>query len=482
MTPEQFRTLGHQLIDRIADYRATIDQYPVLAQVAPGEIRARLPQSAPESAENPADLLADLETIILPGLTHWNAPHFYGYFPANADLAAVLGDLLSSGFGALGLNWQAAPALAELEEVMLAWWRQLFGLSDQWQGVIQDTASTATLVALICARERATGFSQVRGGLQGVTAPLIVYTSPQAHSSVVKAALLAGFGHDHVRLVGTDGDYAMSADLLADAIAADLAAGCQPCAVVATLGTTATTALDPVPQIAALAQRHALWLHVDGAMGGAALMLPERAWMRDGLESADSLVINAHKWLGVVFDASLYFVRDADHLVRVMSTSPSYLRTSADGQVKNYRDWGIPLGRRFRALKLWLHLRLHGAEALRERLRRDLANAQWLAQEVEKSADWHLLAPVTLQTVCLRHQPPGLSGDALDAHTLAWVEQINRSGAAYLTPALLDGRWMVRVSIGALPTERHHVEVLWQLLRHHAEADRQITHQPAATS
>lgn len=463
MTPDQFRALGHILVDWIADYRAQIAERPVMAATPPGAVRTALPAQPPETAEDPADLLADLEQIILPGVTHWNSPHFYAYFPANADLAAVLGDWLSSGLGVIGLNWQASPALTELEEVTLDWWRQLLGLSPAWRGVIQDTASTATLVALLCARERATALGG--GGLQAAPAPLTVYASEQSHSSVLKAALLAGFGRDNLRLLPTDAQYALRPDRLAEALAADLAAGRRPCAVVATVGTTATTAVDPLRPIAELAAAHGLWLHVDAAMAGAAFMLPEYHWMADGLEAADSLVVNAHKWPGVVFDASLYFVRDPDHLVRVMSTNPSYLRTDADGQVANFRDWGIPLGRRFRALKLWLHLRLNGAEALRARLRRDIANARWLADQIAAAADWCIVAPVNLQTVCVRHEPPGLSGAALDAHTLAWVGRVNRSGAAYLTPAQLDGRWMVRISIGALPTERAHVAALWDVLQ-----------------
>ncbi|HVZ79116.1 MAG TPA: pyridoxal-dependent decarboxylase, partial [Gemmatimonadaceae bacterium] len=247
-------------------------------------------------------------------------------------------------------------------------------------------------------------------------------------------------------------------------------AGRVPCAVVATTGTTSTTALDPVAAIASVARAHDLWLHVDAAMAGSAMLLPECRWMWEGIEHADSLVLNAHKWLGVVFDCSLYYVRDPQHLVRVMSTNPSYLQSAADGRVRNYRDWGIPLGRRFRALKLWFMLRLEGLESLRARLRRDMANAQWLAGQVGQAPGWRVLAPVRLQTVCVRHEPPGHSGDALDAHTLGWVDRVNRSGEAYLTPATLDGRWMVRVSIGAEATGREHVDALWRVMREAAEA------------
>jgi aromatic-L-amino-acid decarboxylase len=471
MNPEEFRRIGHQVIDWIADYRAHVAELPVMAQVKPGEVRAQLPASPPQAGEPLDAIFHDLDEIILPGLSHWQHPRFFGYFPANASLAAVLGDMLSSGLGALGLSWQASPALTEVEEVMTDWMRQMIGLSGVWSGVIQDTASTSTLVALICARERTTAHSQTRRGLQAEDRPLVVYTSSQSHSSVEKAALLAGFGRANVRAIGVDAAFALRADLLAQAIADDIALGNRPCALVATVGATTTTALDPVAEMARLAAEHGLWLHVDAALAGSAMILPECRWMWDGIEGADSLVLNPHKWLGTVFDCSLYYVRDAQHLVRVLSTNPSYLQTSADAQVKNLRDWGIPLGRRFRSLKLWLLIREQGVAGLQARLRRDIANAGWLAEQVDATPGWVRLAPVPLQTVCVRHEPPGLSGDELDRHTLAWVDRINRSGAAYLTPAILDGRWMVRVSIGAEPTEREHVAALWQDMRAVAEGE-----------
>jgi aromatic-L-amino-acid decarboxylase len=470
MDAEEFRRVGHQLIDWIADYRARVADLPVMSRAEPGSIRARIPATPPEHAEAFADIFRDLDQIIVPGLAHWQHPSFFGYFPANSDLASVLGDYLSTGLGVLGLSWQAAPALTELEEVVTDWMRHMLGLSAAWSGVIQDTASSSTLVALICARERATDYSLARGGLQAEPRPLVVYASEQSHSSVEKDALLAGFGRENVRGIPTDAQYAMRPDALAAAIATDLAAGRQPCAVVATTGTTAVTALDPIAQIAAIAREHGLWLHVDAAMAGSAMILPECRWMWQGIEEADSLVLNPHKWLGAAFDCSLYYVRDPQHLVRVMSTNPSYLQSAVDSQVKNLRDWGIPLGRRFRALKLWTLIRQHGVEGLQARLRRDLENARWLADQVAAEPHWRVLAPVHLQTVCVRHEPPGLSGEALDQHTLAWAERINRSGAAYLTTALLGSRWMVRVSIGAIPTERPHVAALWTAMRREAEA------------
>jgi aromatic-L-amino-acid decarboxylase len=470
MTPEEFRRLGHQVVDWVADYRERAGRLPVMSQVSPGAIKAQLPASPPSAPERFETILGDLDRVILPGLSHWQHPRFFGYFPSNGELASVLGDYLSTGLGVLGLSWQSSPALTEVEEVVTDWMRQMVGLSEPWSGVIQDTASSCTLVALLCARERTSGFSLVRGGLQAESAPLVVYVSAHSHSSVEKAALLAGFGRDNIRVVGTDGVHAMRADLLEAAIRADLVTGRRPCAVVATSGTTTTTAFDPLEAIAAIAREHGLWMHVDAAMAGSAMILPECRILWRGVEGADSLVMNPHKWLGVAFDCSLYYVRDPEHLVRVMSTNPSYLQSGVDGQVKNLRDWGIPLGRRFRALKLWCLIREQGVEGLQRRLRRDLDNARWLEAQVRGEPDWRVLAPVALQTLCLRHEPPGLEGEALDRHTLDWAGRVNASGAAYVTPAVLEGRWMVRVSVGSLTTEREHVAALWELLRTQAAA------------
>jgi len=465
MTPEEFRRLGHQVVDWVADYRERVATLPVMSRVTPGAIKAQLAATPPQVAEGFEAVLRDLDRVILPGLSHWQHPRFFGYFPSNGELSSVLGDYLSTGLGVLGLSWQSSPALTEVEEVVTDWMRQMVGLSDAWSGVIQDTASSCTLVALLCARERSSGFSLVRAGLQAEAAPLVVYVSAHSHSSVEKAALLAGFGRANISVIPADERYAMRPQLLAQAIRDDLAAGRTPCAVVATCGTTATTAFDPLEAIAATAAEHGLWLHVDAAMAGSAMILPECRALWAGIEGADSLVMNPHKWLGVAFDCSLYYVRDPQHLVRVMSTNPSYLQSAVDSRVKNLRDWGIPLGRRFRALKLWCLIREQGVEGLQRRLRRDLENARWLESQVRAEPRWRVLAPVALQTLCVRHEPPGLEGEALDRHTLAWAERVNTSGEAYVTPAVLDGRWMVRLSVGSLTTEREHVAALWDLLR-----------------
>jgi aromatic-L-amino-acid decarboxylase len=473
VTPEEFRAAGHELIDWIADYRTTIPSRPVQSQVSPGEVAGQLPAAAPDSAEAFAHVLADLERIVVPGITQVQHPRYFGWFPSNASLGAVLGDIATGGLGALGLTWQSAPALTELEEVVLGWLRDLTGLPPTWRGVIQDTASTACLVALLAARERATDYSAARGGLQAEPYALTVYTTDQAHSSVAKAAALAGFGRENVRLVETDSVYAMRPDALAEMIKADVDAGCRPAAVVASVGTTGTTAVDPVAAIVEVARTHGMWVHVDAAMAGSALLLPEMRWLADGVEGADSFSWNPHKWLGTVLDCSLLYVADPQHLVRVMTTNPSYLRSAVDGEVTQFKDWGIPLGRRFRALKLWFQLRLDGIDGIRARLRRDLANARWLADQVTTTPGWRVVAPVPLQTVVVRHDPPGMvspSGavldvDGLNGYTLRWVDEINSSGAALFTPALLDGLWSVRISVGAEPTERADVEAAWALLK-----------------
>lgn len=470
MDHEDFRRAGHALIDWVADFRAGIAGLPVMARVEPGQVRARVPRTPPAEPEPFARVLADLDEFVVPGLSHFQHPRFFGYFPSNALLASVLGDYLSSGLGALGLSWQAAPALTEIEEAMLDWLRQMVGLEPTWQGVLQDTASTATLLALLCARERASDFSLARGGLQGESRPSVVYASRYAHSSVEKAALLAGFGRANLRQVDVDAEFALDPRALAAAMRADVEAGKVPCAVVATTGGTTTTAIDPIRDVVTVAKAHRAFVHVDAAMAGSAMILPECRSMWAGIDGADSLVFNPHKWLGAVFDCSAFYVRDVQHLVRVMATNPSYLQTAVDGSVKNYRDWGIALGRRFRALKLWTLIRLEGVDGLQRRLRRDLDNAQWFAAQVTTAPGWRVLAPVRLQTVCVRHEPVGIAGDALDRHTLAWVDAVNRSGAAYLTPATLEGRWMCRVSIGAPGTERDDVAALWHMMREAAAA------------
>lgn len=478
MTPEEFRKHGHALIDWLADYRASLANRPVQPPTEPGEVRARLPAKPPSAPEAFPDILADLDTLVVPHVTQWQHPRFFGYFPGNAELSGVLADLVSTGLGVVGLSWQASPALTEIEEVVVDWFRQMLALSDAWVGVINDTASTSTLVSLICAREKATDYGMARDGLQGIAERLVVYASASSHSSVEKGALLAGFGRNNVRVVPVDHNQSMRADALARLVEADLAAGLHPCAVIACVGGTAAASLDPIRAIAQVCSRHRLWLHVDAAMAGAAMILPECRWMWDGIESADTLVINAHKWLGAPFDCSLYYVRDEQHLQRVMSTNPSYLQSAVDARVRNLRDTGIALGRRFRALKLWFLIREQGVAGLQARLRRDIVNARDLATTISAAPGWRVLAPVHLQTLCVRYDPPGLADTDLDAFTRAWADAINRSGEGYVTPAVLDGRWMVRISIGALGTEAADVAAIWRTMQATVAAELQRRRTP----
>ena len=472
MQPAEFRALGHDLVDWIADYRERIGELPVMSRVQPGEVAAQLPTEPPQTGGDLEGIVADLDRIVMPGITHWNHPGFLAYFPSNSDLSSVLADLVGSGLGVQGMSWLTSPAATEVEDVVMDWLRQMVGLPETFTGVIEDTASTSTFTALLCARERTSRFSQNRGGLQAEDAPLVVYASDQAHSSIPKAALLAGFGAEHLRLIETDLEHSLRLDLLQQAVEADLAAGRRPCAVVAAVGTTATTALDPVAGIADLCARHDMWLHVDAALAGTAMICPEYRWMWEGVERADSIVFNPHKWMGTGFDLSAYYVRDPEHLVRVMSTDPSYLRTAQDGQVRNLRDWGIPLGRRFRSLKLWFLLREYGVEGLQTRVRRDVGNAEWLAEQVVAAPEWDLLAPAPLQTVCLRHVPPALAGDeeALATHNAAVVQSINDDGRFYYGTSVLKGMLIQRVSVGAQPTEREDVEAFWAALQETAAA------------
>ena len=469
MTPEEFRAAAHELVDWIADYRASIPSRPVRSEVAPGWVRDGLDGPPPETPEPLARLLDDLTDVVVPGVTQTQSPGYYAWFPANAALESVLGDFAASGLGALGITWQSAPALTEMEEVVSDWLRELCGLSDAWHGSIHDTASTACLVAMLVARERATDLSEDRGGLQEQADPLVVYASTQAHSSVSKAVLLAGFGRHNLRLVPVDAaSLAMDPQALRAAMAADVAAGRRPAAVVVSMGTTGTTAFDPLEEIVSIAREYGAWVHVDAAMAGAALMLPECRPLFAGLEGADSFGWNPHKWMGTILDCSLLYVRDVELLVRVFSTNPSYLRSSSDGEVTQFKDWGIPLGRRFRALKLWFHLRLAGADAIRARLRRDLANARWLGEQVAAAPGWEVCAPVVLQTVCVRHVQAGMAPADAEEHQQRWAERVNATGRAFVTPALIEGRWVVRLSIGAEATERPDVEALWELCRESA--------------
>ena len=468
MTPAEFRRCGHALVDRIARYMEELESYPVLSRARPGSIRERLPPSAPEHGEPFSDVLRDVDEIIMPGLTHWQSPNFFAYFPANASGPSILGDLLSSGLGVQGMLWSTSPACTELETHVLDWLVDLLGLPDRFRssahggGVIQDTASSSTLTALLAARERAvSGAGKGRRGPEsdsphGFQSRLTVYTSKHAHSSVEKGARIAGLGRGDLRLIDADERHAMRVDALASAIAADRAAGATPVMVCATVGTTSSGAVDPVRAIGEVCRRDGIWLHVDAAHAGSAAICPEHRGLVDGVEHADSYTFNPHKWLLTNFDCNCFWVADRAALINAMSVVPEYLRNRASesGEVIDYRDWHIPLGRRFRALKLWFVIRHYGAEGLRAHVRRSVELADWFAAQVAASEEFELAAPVSVGLVCLRHR----AGDSFN-QTL--MDRLNESGALYLTHTRLDDRLVLRLAVGSPATRREHVEAAW---------------------
>ena len=473
MTPEEFRRAGHELVDWIADFRATLESRPVMARTAPGDVARAFPKTPPETPQPVEAIVQTLDATIAPGLTHFGHPRFFGFFPTGGSLSSLLGDFASSGLGALGLTWQSAPALTEVEEVTTDWVRQMVGLSDAWRGVIQDTASTATLVALVCARERASDFALTREGLQGGGAPLVVYVSAQSHSSVLKAALIAGFGRTHVREIATDAAHALRPDALAAAMAEDRARGWTPCAVVATSGSTTCTAFDPIDAIAAICEPHRVWLHVDAAMAGSAMVLDECRPLWDGIERADSIVLNPHKWLFVPVDLSAFYCRRMDVVREAFSLVPEYLKT-AEGTagVRNLMDSGIQLGRRFRSLKLWMMLRQFGSTRLRGVLREHIRLAHEFAARVDEHPDFERLAPVPFATVCFRAKPRGitLTAPELDRLNERVLEAVNASGDVFLSHTRLNGAFAIRISIGHLRTTSAHPGRAWTLLVEHTAA------------
>ena len=495
MTPDEFRRCGHAVVERIARYMEEIERYPVLSQVEPGSIRERLPHAAPEHGEPFSDVLRDVDEIVMPGITHWQSPNFFAYFPANASGPSILGDLLSSGLGVQGMLWATSPACTELETHVLDWLVDLLGLPGRFRsttaggGVIQDTASSSTLTALLAARERASAGSVNEHGVgfgpnggsdrgpnggpdrgsnggpdrdpsrdpDGGSPPrLTVYTSCHAHSSIEKAVKIAGLGRTNLRLVDADARHAMRPDALEAAIAADRADGAAPAMVSATVGTTSSGAVDPVRAIGEVCRREGVWLHVDAAHAGSATICPEHRGLVDGVELADSYTFNPHKWLLTNFDCNCFWVADRAALIGALSILPEYLRNQAttSGAVIDYRDWHVPLGRRFRALKLWFVIRHYGAEGLRAHVRRSVALADWFAAQVEASDGFELAAPVSVGLVCFRHR-------AGDAFNQALMDRLHRSGALYLTHARLDDRLVLRLAVGGPATRREHVEAAW---------------------
>ncbi|MEN8149712.1 MAG: pyridoxal-dependent decarboxylase [Planctomycetota bacterium] len=463
MTPDEFRRHGRDVVDWIASYMERVEELPVGSRAAPGEIRAKLPAAPPEHGEPFENLLADMDDVVLPGITHWQSPNWFGYFPANASGPAILGDLLASGLGVQGMLWQTSPACTEVETHVMDWLAGMLDLPEAFLstgpggGVIQDTASSSALCALLAARERATGFATDRDGADG---SLTAYTSSHAHSSIEKAVRIAGLGAANLRLVDVDATYAMDPADLARRIEADVAAGKKPCFVSATVGTTSSNALDPLRTIGEVARQHGLWFHVDAAMSGTAALCPEFRGMHDGLEFADSYCMNPHKWMFVNFDCDAFWVADRAQLIRTLSVLPEYLRNRAteSGAVIDYRDWHIPLGRRFRALKLWFVIRHYGVEGLRHHVREHVAIAREFASWVEADPDFELAAPAPLNLVCFRH----VGGDGVNQRIM---DTVNDSGRMYLTHTKLDGNLVLRMSIGQTHTKRRHVEAAWEAIR-----------------
>jgi len=472
MDAADFRRHGHDLVDWIAEYIETNEDLPVMSRSRPGDVAATLPDAAPEEGEPMGRILEDFRRDILPGVTHWNHPRFFAYFPANNSYPSILGELLSAGLGVNAMLWQTSPAATELEQRVVAWLGELIGLPAGFHGCIQDTASTATLTALVCARERTTGFAANTEG-PAAAQGLRVYASREAHSSVVKGARVAGFGDANVVSVAVAADLALDPADLRRRVEADLAAGLRPCCVVATVGTTSTTAVDPLAEIGPVCAEHNLWLHVDAALAGSAAILPEMRWILEGIEHADSFVFNPHKWLFTNFDCSAWYVKDPAHLERAMAIDPAYLVTDQDSHVRNFRDWGLPLGRRFRALKLWFVLRNFGARRLREMVAAHLALAREFAQWIEATEGWELAAPAPLNTVCFRWRPAGADDDACNRLNRELRDRINADGTIYLTLTELDGTATLRLAVGQTKTERRHVVEAWEVLqRIAAELDR----------
>ncbi len=476
MSIEEFRRNGREVIDWIADYYERIESFPVLSRVQPGEIRAALPKEAPRDGEPFESLLHDVEKLILPGITHWQSPNFFAFFPCNASAPAILGDLLSSGLGIQGMLWATSPACTELETHVLDWLVQMLGLPGKFLststggGVIQDSASSATLCAILAARERATGYTSNKRGCKG---DLVAYASPQAHSSIEKAVKIAGLGEENLRHIEVDAHWALRPEALAAQIALDRQAGKVPCIVCATVGTTSSNAMDPLPQIGRICEDNGIWLHVDSAMAGTAALCPEFRSINEGLEFADSYCFNPHKWMFTNFDCDCYYVARREELIDALSILPDYLRNKAteSGAVIDYRDWQVPLGRRFRALKLWFVIRHYGVEGVRHHVRRHIALAQQFASWVQQDQRFELAAPAPLNLVCFRHR----AGDAFNE---ALLDALNRSGDLYLTHTKLNGRFIIRFCVGQTYTESRHVERAWGRIQE--EATRLESRDPAA--
>ena len=469
MTSEEFRKQAHSFVDWMASYLESVENFPVKSPVIPGKIFQSLPEHAPDEGEEMDEIFKDFQTKILPGITHWQSPNFFAYFPANSSYPSILAEMLTASLGTQGMIWETSPAAAELEEKVMNWLLELMGFPDSFEGVIQDTASTASLAALLTAREKITKYRINETGFNGHE-DFRVYCSTETHSSIEKDVKIAGLGRRSLVKIPVDDQFRMRPDLLEKAIQNDLKEGYRPLCIIATLGTTSTTSIDPLPEISAISQQYKLWLHVDAAFAGSALILPEFQWMIKGIENIDSFVFNPHKWLFTNFDCSVYFVKDAKALIRTFEILPEYLKTQTRGHVNDYRDWGVPLGRRFRALKLWFVIRSYGVSGLQEKIRYHLKMAKDLFQKIEKHPDFEILAPVPLNTICFRYHPHNLNNpEKLDQLNQTLLEGINNSGKAYFTHTRLNNKYTIRFMIGQTNTTEKHVGQAWKLIVETAE-------------
>lgn len=467
MDSKEFRKQAHQMVDWMADYFENITNYPVKSSVKPQEILQQLPDKAPQEGESMDKIFNDFLNIILPGMTHWQHPNFLAYFPANTSYASILGEMITATLGAQCMIWDTSPAAAELEQRVTEWLRDAMQLPEYFSGVIQDTASTATLTALITAREKFSNFQINEHGLRNDL--LRVYCSEEAHSSVEKAVKIMGLGRQSLVKINTDSHLAMSAESLQLALEEDLKKGYKPFCVVAAIGTTGTTAVDPLQKIAKLCQSHNIWLHVDAAYAGPLLLLPEFQWMIEGIGQVDSLVFNAHKWLFTNFDCSIYFVKDKDSLIKSFEILPEYLKTNSRGKVNDYRDWGVPLGRRFRALKLWFVLRNYGIKGIQQKLREHNRLAGIFAEWIKEAPNFEILAPVNMNLVCFRYFDIALSEEAVNEVNKQLMNKLNQSGEVYLTHTKIGNKIALRACFGQTYLEKKHVEFCWQSIQSWAQ-------------
>lgn len=463
MKPDDFRKHAHELIEWMVSYMENVENYPVKSQVVPGEIFSKIPDSPPLKPESFDSFMRDVDNIIMPGISHWQSPNFFAYFPANTSPPSILAEMMISTLACQCMIWETSPAAAELEEKMMIWLREMIGLPGEFEGVIQDTASTATLAAILTAREQICGFSINENGAYK-TGIIRVYCSDQTHSSVEKAVKISGIGRKNLVKIPVRNDFSMDAEKLRDAIMKDKKNGYTPACVVATLGTTGTAAIDPLREIGKICKEFGIYLHVDAAMAGTALILPEFQWMLDGREYVDSFVFNPHKWMFTNFDCSVFFVKDASTLIKTFEVLPEYLKTRTRGRVNDYRDWGVPLGRRFRALKLWSVIRSYGVEGLREKVREHIRIAARLSEMITSEPDFELLAPVILSVVCFRYHPAGFTESQVNHINEKLNHELNDSGKMYLTHTVLNGKYTLRMVTSQTNVTLAHIEKAWTFI------------------